>query len=40
MEIDLALLAGGLGAEHAVKPGVLMRMYARSRIFSRRPDPG
>ncbi len=28
MEIDHAFVAGRLGAEHAVKPGILMRMYA------------
>ena len=31
MEIDHALVAGGLGAEHTVKPGVLMRTYAHCR---------
>ena len=26
MEVDLALVAGGLGAAHAVRPGALMRI--------------
>lgn len=40
MAIDHALVARGVGAAHPVKPRVLMRMYARSRVGDTRTRIG